>query len=301
MSERIHADEPDDAPRVPTDAEWRAHGIRPSRELHGGHQSRVFLAELDGQQAAVKLTDVRFADVELLTARMQIVETLGALTDLVVPSVRIGGGLTRRMGEWFATATRYVTGRAPDLTSIGDGRRLGATLAELHATLRGVEAPRLPPMPALVIDDRRADRPAAWQLLHGDFSDRNVIVTPDGPRVIDFDDGGTGPVEYDLANSLYMVLFDDATASSTAPRSEAFRPAFLAGYASASDTPIDVALIDEMVELRISALAGWIDDLSTAPIGIRTASPEWHRTLRRFVNSRLRTDPTQPGPTADDG
>jgi len=38
----------------------------------------------------------------------------------------------------------------------------------------------------------------------------------------------------------------------------------------------------------VSALGHWLDNLTTAPIGIRTASAEWHEVLRTFVRSRQR-------------
>jgi hypothetical protein len=38
-----------------------------------------------------------------------------------------------------------------------------------------------------------------------------------------------------------------------------------------------------MIEVRVDALRSWLDDPSTAPIGIRTSSPEWRDVLRSFV------------------
>ena len=45
-----------------------------------------------------------------------------------------------------------------------------------------------------------------------------------------------------------------------------------------------------MIALRIDALGRWLDDLSTAPIGIRTSSPEWLETLTTFVKSHRPVD-----------
>lgn len=81
------------------------------------------------------------------------------------------------------------------------------------------------------------------QLLHGDFSDQNLISTADGLRVFDFDGCGYGPIEYDVANSLYMVLFD-ADVNGGADEYEAFRPSFLVGYAAVSGRHIEHDVID---------------------------------------------------------
>ena len=42
------------------------------------------------------------------------------------------------------------------------------------------------------------------------------------------------------------------------------------------------------IEARISTLGRWLDDLTTAPIGIRTSSAAWQEVLRTFVRSRQR-------------
>jgi len=81
-------------------------------------------------------------------------------------------------------------------------------------------------------------------------------------------------MEFDVANSLYMVLFD-AEVHDRAQRYDTFRPAFLTGYAAGSDRQLDNEIIEELIAVRnprAGALAH--DDLSSAPIGIRTSSAE---------------------------
>lgn len=288
----------DGGPALPTDADWRELGVRIGPELHGGHQSRVFDAEVEGQRVAVKLTDAELTDGALLAERSQLVERLAATTGTVARPLPLGGALTSRIGSWFVMATVFVEGRSPDVMSVDDAHRLGSTLAELHGALRLQPPGRIPPVAALA----NSSSTDAWQLLHGDFSHLNVIIAPGGMRVVDFDDCGTGPIEHDLAMSLYMVRFDDAVsarAGNDVARSAVFRPAFLDGYASAVGKPVDVERVDDLIVRRIRTLGRWIDEPSTAPIGIRTASAEWHRTLRDFVTSELGTDPTQRAPSGD--
>lgn len=243
----------------------------------------MFAATLNGRKIAVKLTDGRLADRAVLAERMLMAETLADEIDAVVAPVRMDGELVHAVSGWLATATPFVVGRQPDVAVAADAQLLGGTLAGLHRGLGQLPPLNLPPVAALRVD-HDTDR-SSWQLLHGDFSDQNVIVTPAGPQVIDFDDCGYGPVVYDLAQSLYMVLFD-AQVNGNFDRYEAFRPAFLAGYVGAAGTVVDLAAVDSFIGARIAALSRWLDDLATAPIGMRTSSPEWRKTLRAFVLSQ---------------
>lgn len=212
---------------------------------------------------------------------MAMTESLAEITDSVVAPIRIDESLVHVVGQWLLTATPFVSGQSADIEHATDARLLGRTLGELHAALGGLPAWDLPPVAALAQDD--GDR-SGWQLVHGDFSDQNVIVAPSGPRIFDFDDCGYGPVLYDVANSLYMVLFD-AELNGNHDRYDAFRSPFLDGYADATGRSVDVGLVDSLIGARIDALGGWLDDLDGAPIGIRTSSAEWRDVLRAFVAS----------------
>ncbi len=47
--------------------------------------------------------------------------------------------------------------------------------------------------------DRIADEdPLGTALVHGDYNVNNVVLTPDGPTLIDLEDSGSGPVSWDL-------------------------------------------------------------------------------------------------------
>jgi len=267
---------------LPAPQEWVRLGVTIDRELHAGKQSRVFAATLDGRRVAVKLTDGRLADRAELVERMLMVEALAAEIEAVVAPLRIDDELVHAVSGWLVTATPFVDGRQADVAVAGDARLLGRTLAGLHRGLARLPMLELPPVAALRVDhDTDRNR---WQLLHGDFSDQNVIVTSAVLRVFDFDDCGYGPFVHDLAQSLYMVLFD-AHVNANSARYEAFRPLFLEGYADAAGTAVDQAVVDSFIGARIAALGRWLDDLATAPIGIRTSSPEWRTTLRVFVSS----------------
>ncbi len=285
------------APPLPATGDWLAVGVRIIEELHAGKQSKVFAATINDRQIALKLTDAGLADPATLAERMRVVDTLAAgdaSADSgfgVAEPVRLNGEPVLRLGGWLVTATRFVDGTGLDGDSKQDATTMGQTLAVLHRQLAGLPAFSIPPVAALRNElddsDRFADSKherGDWQLQHGDFSHVNLIRTSDGLRLIDFDDCGYGPPAYDIANALYMVLFDSEI-QDRSDRYQTFRPAFLEGYDQKSGSGTNIEQVDAMIDLRVDALARWLGDLSTAPIGIRTASSAWHGTLRAFVSS----------------
>lgn len=241
----------------------------------------MFDAVLDGQRAAIKLTESLLADRSALVARLEAVASLGAAYPNVVQPIEIEGALVQAFGGWLMAATPFIEGDQLDAGSADDAKVLGRFLAGLHAALGELQTCEIPTIAALETSGL-VERRSGWQLLHGDFGTQNVIVTPTMLRVFDFDDCGYGPIEYDVANSLYMEFFD-SDVTNRWDAYEAFRPAFLAGYAEGSERELDIDTIDEMIGVRIEALGRWLDDLDRAPIGIRTSSPEWLETLSSFV------------------
>jgi Ser/Thr protein kinase RdoA (MazF antagonist) len=127
-------------------------------------------------------------------------------------------------------------------------------------------------------------------LLHGDFSTSNLILTGSGVRIFDFDDCGYGPVEFDVANSIYMVAFDSWTKDDSLATIGAFRSAFVDGYARSAGRSLDNAMIDSLIDMRVMALQQWATNPATAPIGIRNSPPEWIETLKRFVREWFQVD-----------
>ena len=121
------------------------------------------------------------------------------------------------------------------------------------------------------------------QLLHGDFTTSNLILTDAGIRIFDFDDCGYGPIEFDVANSIYTAGFDSWAEDGSMATFRAFRSAFVAGYSRSSDRALDDALIDSLIDTRVMALRRWAANPSAAPIGIRNSPVGWIETLERFV------------------
>ena len=207
---------------LPTAHDWLRYGVADTIELHAGKQSRVFAVRVSGVDLAVKLTDGRLADGAVLGRRMEVVESLASRHHRVVCPRRFDGRLINAVSGWLMTSTEMVVGDHVDASRPETADAMGEALAYLHAQMAELPAQELPAVAALV----GVERDPAWsepQLLHGDFSDQNLILTTDGLCVFDFDDCGYGPIEYDLANSLYMVLFD-AHVNGRVDKYNSFRP-----------------------------------------------------------------------------
>jgi len=285
-------------------------GFRDLRQFVGGWQSlAVYEAMLDGRRVVVKVLDSRFADRAALGVRLDLLSRLGAVSDVVCAPIPVDGRFlheitTSEVHPVYAVAYDFAEGDAPDIDQPKDVTQMGRMLAGLHASMATLplhDLPTLaafPPRAALgrVADDLGVSRTALpettlddgerRQLLHGDFSSKNVRVAGASWRVFDFDDCGYGSVELDLANSLYFVLFDAVTGRNL-DRYLRFREAFLGGYRDRSGVGAADQVLDTLITLRVLTLASWLADPANAAPGVRTASAEWRTTLETFVRTYL--------------
>lgn len=271
---------------VPSDTAWSSAGLKRGPELHAGHQSRVFRATLDGDPIVVKLTDSRLVD-DSFFRRIGLLTSLAGLSASVVAPVPIGSDLVNHLDEWLVVAYPYLVGETADLSVQREVTELASTLAELHHVLAQLATVELPAVAALRIDDgptpAKGFGPA--QLLHGDFSSANALRVNGQVRVFDFDDCGYGPVEFEVGNTLYMVLFD-AWVTTDLAKYDRFREWFVDSYRTESGRPVTDAALNTAIQIRVSALDRWLTNPESAPIGIRTSTPEWRSTLRTFVDAQ---------------
>lgn len=287
--------------RLALEACLAALGLSDLRPIAGGHQSlAVYEARLDDQHVAVKVLEARSADRAGLDARLEVVSRLAAAADEVCAPVPVRGRLVSEVGPepTYAIAYEFAEGTAPDLHHPEEAALMGRALADLHASMAALPPVPLPALAAFpppsdlatVADDvgvpaaRVAEAPpnSPQQLLHGDFSSKNVRVAGERWRVFDFDDCGYGPVELDLANSLYFVLFEALTGPGPEHYLQ-FRDTFLAGYRDRSGHEPADAVLDGLITRRVVVLATWLTDPATASPGVRAASKRWRTTLGNFV------------------
>lgn len=257
-------------------------------ELSGGHQSRAFrVTRPTGDPIVAKVVDVRAVDRDELLARAEVVATLAELDPRVCRPLPIDGHLVAPLVEpdgrrHWVTCSEEATGLPPDPSDPHDAHSVGQGLAELHGTMRRVPPTSLSAVAALRAVPEDPAATGAHQLLHGDFRSDNLRLDGARLRIFDLDDCGYGPAALDVALSLYVVLFD-ATVGASPALYRRFREPFVTGYEEGAAHPLDPDELDHLIDLRVAALAVWLDDLRGAPVGIRTSPPSWHATLRSFV------------------
>jgi Ser/Thr protein kinase RdoA (MazF antagonist) len=296
-------------------------GLRHLRRIVDGWQSlAVYEAAVDGRPVAVKVVDPQMVDRAALDVRLAALTRLSGDCEWVCGPVPLAGRVVNDVGvrvddrpdpagavarHVIVVAYDFAEGEAPDNDRPDVARGMGRALADLHGVMADLPAYVLPGLAAFpplsrlekVAADLRV--PIYWlsdalpddgagpcQLLHGDFSAKNIRLSDTGWRIFDFDDCGYGAVELDLANSVYFALFD-ATLRQDPDRYHRFRDGFLDGYRQRSGrAPADERL-DALLTRRVLTLASWLSDPDAAPSGIRTASAEWLATLRHFVRRFL--------------
>jgi len=114
-------------------------------------------------------------------------------------------------------------------------------------------------------------------LIHADAITENVMIDGDRLMLIDFDDGGWGYRDFDLATVLMRQLGN--------PDYPALRAALISGYTTRR--PVDVAALDLLLMLRALTYLGWIIPRMGEPGGparsrraVTTAMPLVHAYLR---------------------
>jgi len=221
---------------------------------------------------------------DLALGRLRVRDQVAVHDDRVVPIVPLAGAKVNGVGDLLVVASPLVEGRPLDLTQRADVERMGRALARLHQSLRLVHL-ELPVVAPLAVGHPVEGLHEDHQLLHGDFAPSNLLLDSDGRLwILDFDECGMGPVEFELGNTLFMALFDTSP-SLNQPSADyrEFRHRFLGAYKASAEHAVSDLLVDLGLQARSDALRYWLTHLDTAPVGIRTASESWHRHLRAFA------------------
>ena len=106
--------------------------------------------------------------------------------------------------------------------------------------------------------DAYGKAPHRYNLIHADMRLANLLVGPQGTRLIDFDDCGHGWLMYDFAAAISFIEDD--------PRIPVLKAAWIRGYRSIRPLAHeDEAEIDTLIMLRRMALLAWIGSHIEAP------------------------------------
>lgn len=109
--------------------------------------------------------------------------------------------------------------------------------------------------------------PSTFGLIHADLHAGNVLYTPDGINIIDFDDTSFGFFYYDFAATLAYEL--------RRPEFPAIRDAMFEGYTSVRPLPPDTeALLPAWLRARFVGVGQWFLSRTDNP-AFRAEAPEW--------------------------
>ena len=175
--------------------------VFPLRPMTGGHRNIVWLVELFGKQFVAKSTQ----RTEDQLAWLEPVQAKARVAGFTVPELLRTTDGARVSNGW--TLERFVQGSPYGQSQM---MTLSPRIHALHRSLRGIgQRPGFASMSSLCIENRGGDIDlsvipksvvqhlrAAWeaileepvQAIHGDITPSNLIATPDGPALLDWDE-----------------------------------------------------------------------------------------------------------------
>lgn len=281
------------------------------RPVGAGEQNFVYTCSRRGEDDILKVTDARHRSLADLQAQTDMLNDLKQRSTLVCAPIAVREdqtvlALTVDTLIFYVTVYPFAVGEIVDITNPEHVSLMGRSLAQLHGALRTLKPY---PFRQLGIGDTRApiarsaqqtpvvqqlyDRTlehfdtAERQLLHGDFNAGNLKIRTGQVTVFDFDNCAYGSTTYELADALYMVLFDQATRGQL-PVYFKFRETFLRAYQEASGLLIGDQMIDDLMGYRVLTLASWLAEPDDAPLFVRQSSEAWLSILEEFVKSYFR-------------
>lgn len=259
-----------------------ARGVEVHEVIAGGYQSAVHRGVLGEADVAVKVVDARLSDAGMVLCQATLARDLAAIDTRVVAPIAIGGEVVLVTGHHLITVSPLVAGRAPDLDDLGDAEWLGRQLARLHSSMRRVSSEL--PLVASLRAGAGSLPDGDEQLIHGDPGAANFLRDGDDAHVLDLGDAGRGTPAYDVSLALFSRRFEVWSRGWPTLADDAAPEAILYGYEQEAGHRLSSEELADGLTIRREALAWWIDHPHEAPVGIRTASPEWRGVLARFVD-----------------
>lgn len=245
-------------------------------------QNHVFKVILNGDTYILRLSEPAHRSVERLQTEINLLTDLQLATTLTIVPMRFPSGklidtVTHEGMHYFATIFPFVNGSPSNIKSESSAFYFGSLLAQLHTVLAGLENQYNLPVSQNKSSGKR-------YLIHGDFNPTNVLTTNTSSTIIDFEDACYSTYEYELANSIYMIMFDYRH-NPIQFRDSGFISGFLGGYTDSRE--IDLQGIRTCMDERVSMLQQWLTEPSSAPLSIASSSESWKQELTNFVMSYL--------------
>ncbi len=205
--------------------------------------------------------------------------------------------------NYFAVAFNFIDGSPLDHGNTADIKSAAAILARFHRAMSGklksIELPTLFQSAFYDISyathDHTYEELKAWKsrlqtssqcygFIHGDYNFSNIIKSVIYIYLVDFEDSCYGWYAYDIANTLYMELFDHRNDPSIHQFSK-FYAHFLQSYLLAwPEAKVIIEDVPMFITYRVLMLESWLNGNPEAPNFIQTAETPWKKELIQFID-----------------
>lgn len=277
-------------------------------QLISNSQNTVFEAYLNNIKIALRITADKHRTHEQIQSEITLIYGIINLVELPHQPVPLKLDqyvlpITFEHDTYYAVAYHYIDGIPLDPRNTYEIKSAAAILARFHRVtagkLKSIDRPIL--LHSAFYDlsysthDQFYDELVAWKsrlqssspfygIIHGDYNFSNLIKSTTYIYLIDFEDSCYGWYAYDIANALYMELFDQRKEQAFDKFSDFFK-AFLQSYFSA--WPEAKVILDDIpmfMTYRVLMLDSWLNGNSAAPAFIKSAPDPWKKELLQFID-----------------
>jgi Ser/Thr protein kinase RdoA (MazF antagonist) len=235
----------------------------------------VYALSTDRGEFVVKLTDTDPVSLSATSALEQAARAAGVVTPTPIEPTTPAAGYWGLVAGWHTRVSRAVPGAAPVVPATPDlaawlGRTV-ATIASLAVTVPPAHPPafeawrdRLPSTHrrlAATLDELAALAAVSWARPpptrpgHRDITPHNILLTADGPLLLDFDQSGPAPAWWELVHQTLLLSCADLGAEQ--PNELSVRTA-VAAYADAGG-PVGEPDLAAFTGL-ITGLLAWVNE-----------------------------------------
>ncbi len=269
-------------------------------------QNSVYSADVAGRQVIFRITPEKHRSAEEIDAEIQFLRYLLNFTTIVccpIPTLQGGYFVEIKADECLTVCCfERALGHQPSTNNQDEVKLFARGLREIHVLSRKL-AETLPRRSAvdssfykiepasrrdehskiLTWIDELPRHQESFGIIHGDYNTSNVLISGRQIRIFDFDDISYHWYDYDIANTLYMVLFDFRNSEDLTPFVR-FKENFIKEMNCGQDlVQYDACRIDNFLHYRVILLEYWMNHPSNGPLFIRNMTKKWAEELASFI------------------
>ncbi len=277
-------------------------------QLISQSQNYVFEAYLNNIKIALRVSQSEHRTHEQIQSEISLINGIINIVELPHQPIPLKPDqyvipISFEHDNYFAVAFNFIDGSPLDHGNTADIKSAAAILARFHRAMSGklksIERPTLFQSAFYDISyathDHTYDELKTWKsrlqtssqfygFIHGDYNFSNLIKSINYIYLIDFEDSCYGWYAYDIANALYMELFDHRNDPSIHQFSK-FYAHFLQSYLLAwPEAKVILEDVPMFITYRVLMLESWLNGNPEAPNFIQTAETAWKKELIQFID-----------------